>query len=42
MQTDPAIFGMALLVSLTAALLAGIYPVTRLNKMQIASAIRQE
>jgi putative ABC transport system permease protein len=42
MQTDPTIFGMALVVSLTAALLAGIYPVVRLNKMQIATAIRQE
>jgi putative ABC transport system permease protein len=42
MQTDPAIFGVALLVALVAALLAGIYPVLRLNGMQIASAVRQE
>jgi putative ABC transport system permease protein len=42
MQTDPAIFGMALIVSITAALLAGIYPVLRLNRMQIAVAVREE
>jgi putative ABC transport system permease protein len=42
MQTDPGIFGMALVVALVAALLAGIYPVLRLNKMEIAVAIRQE
>ncbi len=42
MQTDPAIFGVALLVALVAALLAGIYPVLRLNGMQIANAVRQE
>jgi putative ABC transport system permease protein len=42
MQTDPGIFGMASVVALVAALLAGIYPVLRLNNMQIATAIRQE
>ena len=42
MQTDPAIFGVALLVALVAALLAAIYPVLRLNNMQIATAVRQE
>lgn len=42
MRTDPAIFGMALVVALLAALLAGIYPVLRLNKLQIAMAIREE
>lgn len=42
MQTDPAIFGMSLLVALVAALLAGIYPVVRLNTMEIATALREE
>jgi putative ABC transport system permease protein len=42
MQTDPIIFAMALLVALVAALLAGIYPVLRLSKMEIAAAIRAE
>jgi putative ABC transport system permease protein len=42
MQTDPAIFGMALLVALAAALLAGIYPLLRLNNLEIAAAIRDE
>ncbi len=42
MKTDPTIFIMSLLVSLIAALLAGIYPVFRLNNMEIAAALRQE
>jgi putative ABC transport system permease protein len=42
MQADPTIFGMAMIVSLAAALLAGIYPVMRLNKLEIAAAIRNE
>lgn len=42
MQIDPAIFGMALVVALAAALLASIYPMFRLNRMQIAAAIRDE
>jgi ABC-type lipoprotein release transport system permease subunit len=33
---------MALVVALAAALLAGIYPVMRLNKMEIAAALREE
>ncbi len=42
MKTDPAIFGMALVVAMVAALMAGIYPVIRLNKMEIAMALREE
>jgi putative ABC transport system permease protein len=42
MQTHPSIFGMALLVSLLAALMAGVYPMLRLNKLEIATAIREE
>ncbi|MCB0190577.1 MAG: FtsX-like permease family protein [Anaerolineae bacterium] len=42
MRTDPAIFGVALMVALVAALLAGIYPLLRLNKLEIATAIREE
>jgi putative ABC transport system permease protein len=42
MQNDPAIFALAMLVALSAALLAGIYPVIRLSRMEIAAAIRQE
>jgi putative ABC transport system permease protein len=42
MQTDLSIFGMALLVSLLAALMAGVYPMLRLNKLEIAAAIREE
>jgi putative ABC transport system permease protein len=42
METDPAIFGLAIVVALGAALAAGIYPVLRLNKMEIAAALREE
>ena len=42
MQTDFNIFATALGVALIAALLAGIYPVIRLNKMEIATAVREE
>lgn len=42
MHTNPGIFGLALAVALVAALLAGIYPVVRLKKMQIAVAVREE
>ena len=42
MKTNPAIFGIALLVALVAALLAGIYPVLRLRNMEIAAALREE
>lgn len=42
MNTEPSIFLTALVVSLGAALLAGIYPVLRLNKMKIATALREE
>ncbi|MEM7342717.1 MAG: FtsX-like permease family protein [Chloroflexota bacterium] len=42
MYIDPTIFGAALLVALSAALLAGIYPVIRLSRMEIAAALREE
>ncbi len=38
----PSIFLTALLVAIVAALLAAIYPVWRLNRMQLALAIREE
>jgi putative ABC transport system permease protein len=42
MHTDWSIFATALVVALLAALLAGIYPVIRLNNMEIATALREE
>jgi putative ABC transport system permease protein len=42
MALNPVYFGQAFLVALVAALLAGIYPATRLGSMVIATAIRQE
>jgi putative ABC transport system permease protein len=42
MRANPIIFGMALAVALLAALLAGIYPIFRLKKMEIAVAVREE
>ncbi len=42
LSLNPAIFLLALLVALTAALLAGVYPVLRLAKMEIAAALREE
>jgi putative ABC transport system permease protein len=42
MYLNPTIFGMALVVALLAALLAGIYPIFRLNQMEIAVALREE
>jgi putative ABC transport system permease protein len=42
MYLNPTIFGMALLVALLAALLAGVYPIFRLNRMEIAAALREE
>ena len=42
METNPAIFVTALLLSILAALLAGIYPVVRLKNMEIAVALREE
>ena len=39
---NPSIFLMALVVALVAALLAGIYPILRLNNMEIATALREE
>jgi putative ABC transport system permease protein len=42
MALNPVYFGQAFLVALVAALLAGVYPATRLGSMVIATAIRQE
>jgi putative ABC transport system permease protein len=42
METNPAIFVTAVLLSVLAALLAGIYPVIRLKNMEIAVALREE
>jgi putative ABC transport system permease protein len=42
MQLEPIHFIMAFLVSVSAALLAGVYPSYRLGKMVIASAVREE
>jgi putative ABC transport system permease protein len=42
MHLEPGYFGQALLVSLTAALLAGLYPAVRLGRMVIALTLRQE
>jgi putative ABC transport system permease protein len=38
----PQVFVQALVVAVAAALLAGLYPLRRLNHMQIADALRQE
>ena len=42
MYLEPGYFLQAFLVALIAALLAGIYPVTRLSNMAVATALRQE
>ncbi len=42
MQTDPGIFGLAMMIAVLAALLAAVYPVLRLNRLEIAAAIRDE
>ncbi len=42
LSLEPTIFILALSVALIAALLAGIYPIFRLNKMEIAAALREE
>lgn len=39
---DPWVFAQALVVSVTAALLAGVYPVARLLRRPVAAALRQE
>ena len=39
---DPWVFAQALAVSVTAALLAGVYPVARLLRRPVAAALRQE
>ena len=40
--TDPAVFLQAMAVSLLAALAACVYPLLRLGRMEIATALRQE
>jgi putative ABC transport system permease protein len=42
MQFDPSIFLQAMIVSVSAALLATVYPLKRLRKMEIAVGLRQE
>jgi putative ABC transport system permease protein len=42
MHLDPAAFIQAFLLSVAAALLAGVYPTWRLSRMQIAEALRGE
>ncbi len=42
MQLDPAYFLQAVIIAITAALLAAIYPSLRLSSMVIAAAIREE
>ena len=42
MQLEPAFFIQAFLVSVGAALLAGVYPSLRLGRMVIATAVREE
>jgi putative ABC transport system permease protein len=42
MQVDPLPFIQAFLLSLAAALLAAVYPIWRLNRMQAAEALRGE
>ena len=42
MQLDPSYFLQAFLVSVGAALLAGIYPSIRLGRMVVATAVREE
>jgi putative ABC transport system permease protein len=42
MMLDPWVFVQAILISVTAAVLAALYPMRRLLRMPIASALRQE
>ncbi len=42
LHLNPSIFLMAMVVALSAALLAGIYPVLRLKNMEISAALREE
>ncbi len=42
MALDPAVFVQAVLVSVTAAVLAAVYPMRRLLRLPIAAALRQE
>jgi putative ABC transport system permease protein len=39
---DPAVFAQALVVSISAAVLAAIYPMQRLLRLPVAAALRQE
>jgi putative ABC transport system permease protein len=42
LATSPGIFAQAVLTSVFAALLASLYPLWRLERMPLASALRQE
>jgi putative ABC transport system permease protein len=42
LHLEPGYFLQALVVALTAALLAGLYPARRIGRMVIADALRQE
>lgn len=42
LQLAPQVFIFALIIAIFAALVAGIYPASRLGKMEIASALREE
>lgn len=42
MYFNPTVFVLAIAVAMVAALLAGIYPVIRLSRMEIATAVREE
>ena len=42
MELAPQLFILAMVVAITAALIAGIYPALRLGKLEIASALREE
>ena len=38
----PEVYAQALLISITAALLAAVYPMLRLSRLQVAEALREE
>jgi putative ABC transport system permease protein len=42
MQVDPAPFVQAFILSVAAALLAAVYPVWRLSRMEVAQSLRDE
>jgi putative ABC transport system permease protein len=42
MSIDPLVFGQSLVLAILAALLAGVYPATRLSRIKPADALREE